>query len=245
MRLAIIADIHGNLPALEAVLADMRRHAADLTLDLGDCVSGPLWPLETGERLAGLAFPTVRGNHDRELAETPRALMGASDAYAFDHMTGAHRERLGRLPLTLTLVEGVLAFHGTPTDDAVYLLEDIVGGRMAVATPANVVKRLGVARAPLMLCGHTHQARVVSGPDGCIIVNPGSVGLPAAVGDDHVSETGSTHARYALATRGPDKRWAIEFFAIEYDWRPAASLAAKNGRPDWAHALATGYALRD
>ena len=51
MRIAVIADIHGNLPALEAVLADIQRRNVDRTINLGDCVSGPLWPREVCDLL--------------------------------------------------------------------------------------------------------------------------------------------------------------------------------------------------
>ena len=57
MRLAVIADIHGNLPALEAVLADIERRGADRIVNLGDCVSGPLWPRETMDLLDTLGLP--------------------------------------------------------------------------------------------------------------------------------------------------------------------------------------------
>ena len=240
-RIAVIADIHGNLPALEAVLADIRRRGADITIDLGDCVCGPLWPRETEECLATLQFPTVRGNHDRELAETPRALMGPSDAYAFDAMTATARERLGRLPQSLLIADDVLAFHATPTSDATYLLETVVDGRMVLASPSEIAERIGAARAPLMLCGHTHQPRIIRARDGGLIVNPGSVGLPATVGDDHVGECGSPHARYAILTRGVDGAWTPELIALDYDWHAASARAAANGRPDWARGIATGF----
>ena len=65
MRIAVIADIHGNLPALEAVLADIERRNVDRTINLGDCVSGPLWPREVCELLMARDDLTIRGNHDR------------------------------------------------------------------------------------------------------------------------------------------------------------------------------------
>ncbi|TIT30318.1 MAG: metallophosphoesterase family protein, partial [Mesorhizobium sp.] len=72
MRIAVLADIHGNLLALDAVLDDLKhRGGADITVNLGDCVSGPLWPRETMERLQALKLPTVRGNHDRRVAQDP------------------------------------------------------------------------------------------------------------------------------------------------------------------------------
>ena len=69
MGIAVLADTHGNRLALDAVLIDLeRRGGAERTVNLGDCVSGPLWPAETMERLATLDALTVLGNHDREVA---------------------------------------------------------------------------------------------------------------------------------------------------------------------------------
>ena len=98
MRLAVIADVHGNLPALETILADIARRGADLTINLGDCVSGPLWPREAMDLLESSAIPSVRGNHDRWVAETPRERMYPSDAHAFDRLTPEQRRALGALP---------------------------------------------------------------------------------------------------------------------------------------------------
>src|SRR5262245_17102725 len=86
-RLAIIADVHGNLPALEAVLADIKASNVSSTVNLGDCVSGPLWPRETMRVLEREGLPSVRGNHDRWLGEVARSQMGASDAFAFDRLS--------------------------------------------------------------------------------------------------------------------------------------------------------------
>jgi predicted phosphodiesterase len=122
MRLAIVSDIHGNLPALEAVLADLRTRGTDATVNLGDCASSPLWPLETFELLETLAWPTVRGNHDRWIAERPLNAMGATDQFTAAAL-GEHRCRaLGGLPATRKLDGGVLAVHGTPASDVENLL---------------------------------------------------------------------------------------------------------------------------
>src|SRR5437879_1560180 len=111
MRLAVIADIHGNLPALEAVLADVKLRAADRIINLGDCVSGPLWPRESMDLLETLGSPTVRGNHDRWIAEIPRPQMGASDAFAFDRLTPVQCAALGALPAHVELGDGIVAVH--------------------------------------------------------------------------------------------------------------------------------------
>jgi predicted phosphodiesterase len=243
MRLAVIADIHGNVAALEAVLADVKLRGADRIVDLGDCVSGPLWPRETMDMLEALALPTVRGNHDRWVAETPRERMFPSDAFACDRLTPAQRATLGELPACLDLGEGIVGVHGTPTDDNRYLLEDVVAGRLALSPSADIGDRLNGQAAGLLLCAHSHQPRIAQVPGGLLIVNPGSVGCPAYADPTppaHVSETGSPHARYALLTR-EDGRWRVDLIAIEYDWDQASARAAANGRPDWARALATGY----
>lgn len=79
MRIAIIADIHGNVLALDAVLADIAARGIAQIVNLGDIVSGPLWPRETLDRLADIAMPTVRGNHDRWVSEGDATTLGASD----------------------------------------------------------------------------------------------------------------------------------------------------------------------
>lgn len=106
--------------------------------------------------------------------------------------------------------------------------------------------RLGNISGKLVLCGHSHIPRAISIGDGVQIVNPGSVGLPAY--DDvqpwpHYMESGSPRARYALLDREANN-WRITFVAVEYDWLAASDEARSANRPDWAHALATGYALR-
>lgn len=243
MRLAVISDIHGNLLALEAVLADIEERGADAIVNLGDCVTSPLWPRETFERLADLDLPTVRGNHDRWIVEKTEAALSAAGRFARDALTPAQRASLHALPATLEVTPDILAIHGTPADDSSYLLEEPLEGRLAPASRATVATRLGGAARPggVVLCGHSHRQALVQGPAGCIIVNPGSVGCPvfadspAAPGLEHRSP----HARYAILTlrRG---RWAAEMLALDYDWDAAARRAADNGRPDWAMTLATG-----
>src|SRR5580704_2585576 len=89
MRIAVIADVHGNLFALEAVLNDLRQHSPDVTVDLGDCVSGPLRPFETAELLMSRQFLTVRGNHDR-IVTGPRAEMGRHNIFSADRINERH-----------------------------------------------------------------------------------------------------------------------------------------------------------
>lgn len=67
MKIAAISDIHGNLGALEAVFDDIREQGADLVVNLGDILSGALYPAQTADRLMPLGLPTIRGNHERQV----------------------------------------------------------------------------------------------------------------------------------------------------------------------------------
>lgn len=242
MRIAVMSDIHGNLWALDAVLADIARRNADVTVNLGDILSGPLLPAETAERLMALGLPTIRGNHERQVLEHDPARMGASDLWAHEHIAPAQREWIASLPASMRLQDDVLMVHGTPGSDLVYWMETVDPAGQRMATYAEVLERAGDAQASLILCGHTHVPRSVLLDDGRLIVNPGSVGLQAYDDDlpyPHKAENGSPHARYAIVERTASG-WTVEQYAVNYDWKAAAEVAQRHGRPDWAFALRTG-----
>jgi predicted phosphodiesterase len=259
MRLAAVSDIHGNLPALDAVLADIAAHGVDLIVNLGDILSGPLWAGRTADRLMALELPTIAGNHERQLLTHARSKMSASDAHTFDELEPHHRAWIAGLPATMAVTDEVFCCHGTPTSDLTYFLETIEPGFAGVgrgfngvraATVAEATERAGRALAGmahgLILCGHTHVPRMLALADGRLIVNPGSVGLQGF--DDthvhpHVIETRSPHARYAILERRP-AGWDVSLRAVAYDWQAAAQRAEVEGRPDWADALRTGFVGR-
>ena len=243
--LALIADVHGNLPALEAVTADMATRGVSRVFNLGDHVSGPLWPRETADVLMRQPWVGIAGNHDRQVAFDDPATHGPSDRHAFGQLSADHLKWLAALPAGVVLDEfHMLLCHGTPGDDREYLLETPEHGRLRLADSAEIVARLGRASARVIACGHSHVPRLVHLADGTAIVNPGSVGLPAYTDDSapaHISETGSPLARYAILDgAGPTMR--VTFAAVEYDHAHAVRQATANGRPDWAVALQTGYA---
>lgn len=243
MRIAALSDIHGNLFALEAVLEDIRRRGADITVNLGDILSGPLLPAETADRLMALELPTIRGNHERQVLSRDPWRMGASDRHAFDTLTASHRAWMAQLPTVLQPVEHVFMCHATPHSDVDCYLEDLVDGELRPATAQRIEERSSGCDAPLILCGHTHIPRVVRLRSGQLIVNPGSVGIQAYEGHDpapHVVEIGAPHARYAFLESTP-RGWKAELVAVPYDWDEAAKLASSNGQEDWARALATGF----
>ena len=245
MRIAVISDIHGNLVALDEVLEDIARRGADVTVNLGDICASPLWPRETFERLEPLRLPTVRGNHDRWVAEKPRDTLTRTTGYEYDQLRPEQRAALGALPVIVALDDGdVLAVHGTPTSDETYLLEERVNGRIHLSTPADIKQRLGPVSASLVLCGHSHTQQLAQIPGGPVIVNPGSVGLPnyADGAEARTSNARAPHARYAIVTRR-NGRWSAELLALAYDWDRAVRRALENDRPEWARVYATGSVL--
>ena len=192
-RLAVLSDIHGNLLALEAVLADIAaRGASDATWVLGDLVAFCPWPSETLARLRALpdvAF--LQGNTDRYLvtgrrpvalvrspddwASMPETLAGrdANFRWTVERLSYADYEFLRDLPPRLEMdvpgYGGVLAVHATPVDDETNLYPGTPDG--------EVLGYLAGLNARLVLYGHTHRPvdRTVG---GVRLVNDGSVGLP-------------------------------------------------------------------
>lgn len=243
LRLGIIADIHGNLPALEAVIARLGPLGLDHIVNLGDCASGPLWPADSVALLRSQAMAHVRGNHDRVLGSASPEGLGASDGFAWRELDAEARAWLAALQGEIAIA-GVRCFHASPGSDETYLMEDIRDGRLMPAAVATIERRLGRQDARVLLCGHSHLPRLARLSTGAVVVNPGSVGCPAYHDPSepaHVSESGAPQARFAVLTIGDGI--AVEHHAIDYDWDSAARRAKANGRDDWAHALRTGTAL--
>jgi putative phosphoesterase len=180
MNVLALYDIHGNLDALEAVLADPRHRAADAIVVGGDVVPGAL-AAQCLSRLAELDLPVhwVRGNGEREVAEAAAAGTdpGSVPADALAELTAAVTavalgaedcSWLGALPTTVEL-DGVLYCHATPRRDDEMLTRISPGERWLEA--------LGAIDSPLVVAGHTHQQddRLVG---SVRFVNVGSVGLP-------------------------------------------------------------------
>jgi predicted phosphodiesterase len=245
MKIAALSDIHANVYALQAVLADARRRGANTFVNLGDILYGPIAPRATYELLVDHAFVTIRGNQDRQIYEAGKTELAANPTMRFVH------EDLGPEPLDWMRslpfdahFDGIHLCHGTPDDDLIYLLEDIRSGHAQLRSDAAILRLLNGVDAALILCGHSHTPRTVQLGSGQLIVNPGSVGLPAYADDEpveHVMETCSPHASYALLERNQSE-WTVEHLKVPYDHHAAAREAALRGRDDWVHCLTTGRA---
>ena len=176
MNVLALYDIHGNVDALDAVLADPRAAHPDAVVVGGDTVPGP-FAGEALARLDSLSVPVhwVRGNGEREVAEAigapapaPDDLVARTAAITAAELGDERAQRLGELPLTVQL-DGVLFCHASPRRDDEMLTR--------LSPPERWAEALAGLAAGLVVAGHTHQQddRVVS---GVRFVNAGSVGLP-------------------------------------------------------------------
>ena len=171
MRVAALCDVHGNLPALEAVLAELRSLDVDRIVCGGDVVAGP-YPQDCLDRLRGVEAVFVRGNADRYLVEmhdgTRVAEGGLIDEWVVTQLEPQHVEFLRSFEPTISL-DGVLYCHATPQGD-----EPIFTER---SPDERVRELLGDVEERTVVVGHTHMQfdRVV---DGIRVLNAGSVGLP-------------------------------------------------------------------
>jgi putative phosphoesterase len=196
VRVAVLSDIHGNLPALRAALSDLEQEDVQRVVVAGDTISGP-WPVEVFDALAALDAGVVRGNADREVLERSTRY-GPLAAWCADRLGDVRLEVASSWPLTLELdVDGlgrVLVCHSTPSaDDPIYT---------RVTPDRDVLDLFHGVDADVVVCGHTHMQydRTLAG--GLRLVNPGSVGMPYE---------GRPGAFWAIL--GPD----VELRRTEYD----------------------------
>jgi diadenosine tetraphosphatase ApaH/serine/threonine PP2A family protein phosphatase len=206
--------------------------------------SGPLDGRRTMDRLMALDAIHVLGNHDRYLIEKKPEAMGSWDRPVHAQLEARHLDWLRDVPSTRVFADSVYLCHATPSDDETYWLETVrPDGAVGMAAIADIETAAAGISQSLILCGHTHIARAVRLRDGRMIVNPGSVGSPGyrdIVPFRHAMEAGSPDARYAILEQR-DGRWHVTFRHVPYDHEAMAALARRNGHPDLAHALATGW----
>ncbi len=232
MRVAVISDIHGNRPALEAVLDDIAHERVDITVNLGDLLAGPIDPVGTVAILRDLDMPTVSGNHERAMLD-PKT-RDPVDRWSRERVVQDDLDWLATIPPTLSLADDLFLCHGTPQSDSQPWLDNWFAGRTNVLPDeAAVAKPAEGLNFPVLLCGHTHVARAVRLNDGRLVVNPGAVGLQLLYG--------SPDARYALLERRA-ATWWVTLRCVPYDYEKAARQAEANGFPQWRAALVTGWA---
>ncbi len=213
--IALLYDIHGNLAALEAVLAEAQIAGATSYLLGGDYASFGPWPRETAELLEGLPAPIrIRGNVERWLLEKPEApesvqpFLTAALAAARESLGPALVDRLYRLPERAEL-DGVLVCHGSPLSDIESFAPE--------AQPDEERMLVGEAERTILF-GHSHQQFERPGSNGTYLVNPGSGGAPL---------DGDTRAAWALYENGE-----IDLRRTAYDVERAVAQMRSYG--EWA-----------
>jgi putative phosphoesterase len=228
MRIAALYDIHGNLPALDAVLADVRKSDVDEIIVGGDVLPGPM-PREALDRLMQLKLPIrfLRGNGDRvvhaqmtgiEPTEVPQAFR-VDISWTAQQLRPEHQKFIADWPLTLTADGGalgkVLFCHATPRND-----RDIFTRLTPEALLTSIFQEPNV---PLVVCGHSHMQfdRTIG---GVRVVNAGSVGMPF----------GATGAFWLLLAD------EVQLRRTEYDLPSAADIIRKTEYPH-----ATDFAERN
>jgi len=242
ISLAVIADIHGNRWALEAALQDIDRRGIPQIVNLGDHLTGPLDPAGTADLLIERNMLSVCGNDDRVLFSAVEEL-SSSQRYTRDQLTPAHLNWLRALPATVVVANDLFVCHGDLFDSP-YLLEQVEACGVLLRSTRAIEASVASIAQPVILCGHSHVPRTISLPQGKLIVNPGSVGLPAYTMQTPVPyamESGSPHARYALLHR-MQNAWQVEHVQVPYSSEHAATVARGNQRSDWAEWLITGRA---
>lgn len=239
MRTAIISDIHGNIDALQAVLLDIKNRGIQNIYNLGDSLYGPLFPIETYKLLVKENIQNIRGNCDRILLD-PNS-NNPTVQYVQNLLEDEHKEWISNLPFSLQ-TEDFYFCHGTPTNDESYLLEEMSSNGSTLKKTEDILKLVNGISQNIIFCAHTHIPRVVYLPNNKIVINPGSVGLPAyedTLPIYHKMESGSPYANYTIVTKRKDD-WMIEQILIPYSREAAIIQSEKNGRNDWVKALQTG-----
>ncbi|HEY8394826.1 MAG TPA: metallophosphoesterase family protein [Thermaerobacter sp.] len=216
MRVAIISDVHGNLPALEAVLADIDRRSADAVYCLGDvCFKGP-HAAECVDRLRQRGIPTVRGNTDRYLAgaaagevpEQARALLAPWREALGEERLAWLRDLPGHIEATVDGIR-VLLVHGSPRSDEEPILPwPVNGAGQGAGAPVALEEVLAGVTAGVVCFGH-HHLQLAWRHGERLLLGPGSVGMPF---------DGDPRAAYALLEVDPEgARAQVSLVRVRYD----------------------------
>jgi putative phosphoesterase len=243
-NLALISDIHGNLTALEAVLADIARQKVEQVVCLGDVAAFGPQPVQVVERLQELNYPTVMGNTDSWLLAPgpfpPRdeetRLFYDIELWAAEQLTQDHlafiRSFRPTLDLSLNGQKTLLAYHGSPKSDT-----DLI----TATTPEEALADLLAGRrADILAGGHSH-APMLRRYQEMLLLNPGSVGLPYVQWPDGRNRN-PAWAEYAIV-RSDQADLAVTFRRVPYNAALVVEAALTSGMPHaewWSNDWQTG-----
>lgn len=221
MRIAVIADIHGNLMALDAVMSDIETQEVDEVWCGGDIAFGGPWATECIARVRDAGWTTVKGNTDIWVTGDPQPHTDPEARTFIEEMASAHAVSdddarwLVNLPLGHSAPGSMLLVHGTP--------DSPFEGPMPDSPVADFAPYEG--RAGLVIYGHVHRAFVRKLSDGTIVCNTGSVGMPSDSAD----------ACYLLLdANGPS--WMVRYRRVQFDRRAVVAQLKRSPEPlrSWA-----------
>jgi predicted phosphodiesterase len=231
VRIAVISDIHGNGPALDAVLAEIERGQVDQLVCLGDVAIGPQ-PGAALNRIAETDCPVIMGNWDAAFLNGLPVMEGElgemlvqQAEWASSQLSETERDYIrGFVPsLKLSLGDGLeaLFFHGSPRS-----FDDVI---RADTPPAELDAMLDGSDAGVMVGGHTH-FQLLRGHRDLVFVNPGSVGLPFRYDPAGETVRVSPWAEYGLLTH-EEGRFALELRRVDYDVDAYLASTLETGMP--------------
>jgi predicted phosphodiesterase len=157
------------------------------------------------------------------------------------------KEWLRSLPATTSVDDVLFVCHGTPESNNEYLLEKVTEHGVFVYNDEDLIAKASGIKERIILCGHSHVNRVIQLSNGKMIVNPGSVGLPAYLGNGEyrfAMESMTPHAKYAIITVDGDNI-SVNQINCPYDWNAASEAARKNGNENVAKFLLYGRMPKD
>jgi predicted phosphodiesterase len=219
VRIAILSDVHGNVKALQAVMADVDRHGPfDRVINGGDLVLGGPRPRETMDALMREPYPTVRGNTDEWVAGGPGG-PAPTVAWARERLSADHLAFLRRLPLSYRVEPPagppLVVVHATPVSTTDVITPD--------ASEETVVRAFEQAHTRTLAYGHIHRPYIRNVAGG-LIVNVGSVGFPF---------DGVARPAWAIFTL-EEGRWTPELIRVVYDPEAVALDLLASDHPDAA-----------
>lgn len=244
-KYAIISDVHGNALALNAVFKDIHERGITSIINLGDFFFGALEAGKTWEILQQHNMLCITGNTDREILEgieDPSAQRKPGMDRIIADLPAAAINWLRILPKTAVCDDLFFVCHGTPESDNEYLLEKVTANGVFVYNDEDLINKTKDIKQRVILCGHSHVNRVIWLSNNKIILNPGSVGMPAYLGNgEHrfAMESMSPHAKYAVVTVDGETI-NIEQVLCQYDWDAAADMARANGNNNMANFILYG-----
>ncbi|WP_223556059.1 MULTISPECIES: metallophosphoesterase family protein [Lysinibacillus] len=239
MKIAVLSDIHGNKDALKAVLENIKYRNIDRVYNLGDTLYGPLFPLETYEMIKSTDIKGVSGNCDRILLQSSSE--NPTIQYVLDMLTEEHKSWLLNLPFSIQ-TDDFYFCHASPENDELYMLNEITPNGVTIKQTEEIMNFVKDIPQNIIFCGHSHLPTIVYLPNNKIIINPGSVGLPAYEEEEpfyYKIESGTPFANYTVVEKRNDE-WIIEQLSVPYDTTEVIKQSEDQNRPDWARALKCG-----